>query len=460
MLVDVNRAIDEGRWGGYQRWLIFLTALTIVFDGVDNQLLGIAIPSIMTAWGVAAPGAFAPVVSLGYFGMAIGGAIAGLAGDRFGRRVALLASMLIFGLATLAVATAQSVAGLGVLRFLAGLGLGGAMPNAAALAAEYVPLPRRPVAVTVTIVCVPLGGTLAGLIAIPALPALGWRALFIIGGVMPIALAVALSRLLPESPRYLARHPARWPELVRTLRRMGRPVEHGASFAESSASPIARTPISAIFERGYATDTFALWAAFFFCLLSVYLGFAWLPTIISKAGLTRAVASSSVTTFNLGGVFGALAGAFLIGRFGSRRTMLALAAGAIAGAALLSVTAITARTPVVPLLAMLTVTGGFINAVQTTMYALAANVYPTAMRATGVGTAVSVGRFGAILSGYAGPSALEYRGTASFFALMSAAMTVTFIALSIIRRHVPRPEKSSAREDLSQRPDVGTLRQA
>ncbi len=106
--VDAGRAIDQRPWGGYQRWLVFLTALTIVFDGVDNQMLGVTIPSIMVDWHVPRS-AFAPIVALGYLGMMIGGAVAGLAGDRFGRRSALLGCMIIFGGATLAVSTAGGV---------------------------------------------------------------------------------------------------------------------------------------------------------------------------------------------------------------------------------------------------------------------------------------------------------------------------------------------------------------
>lgn len=434
--VDVNRLIDEGRWGGYQRWLIFLTALTIVFDGADNQLLGIALPSIMGAWGVPR-GAFAPVVALGYLGMAVGGAVAGLAGDRLGRRTALLGSVLLFGVATLAIAAAGGVRDVAILRFLAGIGLGGAMPNAAALAAEFVPLRQRSFAVTLTIVCVPLGGTIAGLIAIPALPDLGWRALFVIGGGVPILTAGALLWLLPESPRYLVRHPDRWPELRTTLCRMGLVVDPDAAFAEPDSASDARAPLRSIFQRTLALDTFALWAAFFSCLLAVYLGFSWLPTIITGAQFGSSVASTAISVFNLGGVFGAVGGAIFIGRFGSRPTMLMLTAGAVAGAVTLSLTSFDPRSDVTVILGLLAVTGGFINAVQTTMYALAANVYPTAIRATGVGTAVSIGRFGAIVSGYAGPWALESGGTASFFLLIAGAMTSTFVSLAIVRRHVP-----------------------
>jgi MFS transporter, AAHS family, 4-hydroxybenzoate transporter len=433
--VDVNRLIDEGRWGPYQRFLIFLTALTIVFDGADNQLLGIALPSIISDWGTSRA-AFAPVVALGYLGMAVGGAVAGLAGDRFGRRTALLGSIMLFGAATFAVAAADALRDLAVLRFVAGIGLGGAMPNAAALAAEFVPLRQRPFAVTVTIVCVPIGGTLAGLLAIPALPALGWRALFIIGGVVAIVTAIALLWLLPESPRYLAGRPDRWPELRTTLRRMGLAVEADANFVALDAAALTRAPLRSIVQRRLAADTVALWGAFFSCLLAVYLGFSWLPTILSEAGLGSSVASAAISIFNLGGVVGAVAGGIFIGRFGSRPTMLTLTAGAIAGSLALSATSFNPRSNVAVILVLLGVTGGFINAVQTTMYALAAHVYPTAMRATGVGTAVSIGRFGAILSGYTGPWALAAGGTTSFFLLMAGAMTTTFVSLAIVRRHV------------------------
>jgi MFS transporter, AAHS family, 4-hydroxybenzoate transporter len=153
---DINHLLDSGRWGTYQRWLVGLTALTIVFDGIDNQLLGVVVPAIMRDWSLPRS-AFAPAISLGYLGMMVGGAIAGLVGDRFGRRVALLGSMAVFGTMTMAVATVDEVAALGGLRFLAGLGLGGTIPNAAALAAEYVPVRQRPLAVTITVVCVPLG---------------------------------------------------------------------------------------------------------------------------------------------------------------------------------------------------------------------------------------------------------------------------------------------------------------
>jgi AAHS family 4-hydroxybenzoate transporter-like MFS transporter len=385
-------------------WLVFLVALTIVVDGFDNQLLGIVIPSLMTEWGVPRS-AFASVVSLGLFGMMIGGAGAGMAGDRAGRKTALLGSMLLFGAATLAATAVNDVVTFGALRFVAGIGLGGALPNAASLAAEYVAVAHRPLAVTLTIVCVPVGGVIAGLLAVPGLPALGWRGMFMLGGIVPLLLAAVLFRVLPESPRYLA----------------------SASGGEEPG---------ALFSHGFARDTVALWLAFVSCLLAVYLAFSWLPSILTGAGLGAAAASSSLTAFNLGGVVGAIAGGALIKRFGSRATMLATAAAASASAIALSMTPLTATTSVLLILTLLTIAGALVNAVQVALYVLAAHVYPTMVRARGVGAAVSVGRTGAILSGYAGPWALERGGSAAFFLVMAATMFVAFVGIASVRRHV------------------------
>src|SRR5438128_2270225 len=249
-----------------------MTALSVVIEGVDSQLLGVAIPSIAKDWRVASR-AFSPILAAGFAGMMVGGALAGVVGDRLGRRFALISSVLLFGVMTVGASMINSLLALGVLRFCIGIGLQGASPNAAALVSEYVPLRHRAFAITATIVCIPLGATVAGLIAISVLPTLGWRALFAIGGTLSIAVALILMRFLPESPRFLARRPARWPELAGVLRRIGHPAAPDARFVDLAERTVARAPLKAIFT--FPADTVALWSAFFFCLLAVYLGFNW-----------------------------------------------------------------------------------------------------------------------------------------------------------------------------------------
>ncbi|MGH9329051.1 MAG: MFS transporter [Vicinamibacterales bacterium] len=434
--LDVGRILDEGHWGRHQRFVVFLAALAIVFDGLDNQLLGIAVPAMMHEWAVPRA-AFAPILAGGMVGMMIGGAVAGIVGDRLGRRLALIGSVLVFAVLTMAVATADTLMTLGVLRFLAGLGLGGALPNAATLASEYVPRRHRPLAVTLTIVCVPLGGTLGAVLGGRVLPLLGWRALFAIGGVLPLLVALVLIHFLPESPRFLTRHPSRWPELARVLRRVGYETAPDSAFADSSETPVARVSVPTLFKGDLRRDTVALWGAFFSCLLAVYLGFNWIPSMLAGGGLGLGVASTGLAAFNLGGVAGAISGGWLIPRIGSRLTMLGMSAGAIGGALVLATMPLASGSSPGPIIAMLGITGGLINAVQTTMYALAANVYPTAVRATGVGSAVSFGRTGAVLSTYAGAWALEAGGSAAFFAVMAGAMAAAFGSLAAVARHVP-----------------------
>jgi AAHS family 4-hydroxybenzoate transporter-like MFS transporter len=437
--IDIGELLDEGRWGRRQKLFVFLTALTIVFDGVDNQLLGIAIPAMMRDWAVPR-GAFAAVLASGMIGMMIGGAVAGLIGDRMGRRFALIGSVLIFGVLTAAVPLVDSLWTLGALRFLAGLGLGGAMPNAAALASEYVPRRHRPFAITLTIVCVPLGGTLAALVAGYVMPIFGWRTLFAFGGTLPLVVAVVLMRFLPESPRYLARHTERWSELERILRQIGHTIPAGSRFVDLGEKAVSRASVGVLFTPDFRRDTLALWGAMFACMLAVYTAFNWVPAMLAGAKLGLSVASNGIAAFNLGGVAGAVCGGLVIARIGSRPTMLSIAAAAVAGAVVLALMPITATSNPIPIIIMLGVTGASINAIQTTLYALAAHVYPTTVRATGVGTAVAFGRVGGVMSTYAGEWALGAGGSTAFFTLMAGSMALVFMCLTLVSRHVPRPE--------------------
>jgi AAHS family 4-hydroxybenzoate transporter-like MFS transporter len=398
---------------------------------------------MMKDWSVQRS-AFAPILALGLFGMMIGGALAGIVGDKLGRKVALIGSVLLFAVMTIAISMVSSLSALGLIRFIAGLGLGGALPNAAALASEFVPQRHRPFAVTLTIVCIPLGGTLAGTVAIQILPTLGWRALFVSGGILPVLAAVTLIALLPESPRFLAQRRERWPELVKTLKRTGYAVPADAQFTDVHEQANQRANVGTLFRPEFRRDTVALWCSFFSCLLAVYLGLNWVPSMLTGAGLSPTVGSAGITAFNMGGVVGAIMGALAFARLGSKPTMLAMSAGAIIGAFILRGMVIAAESDTAPIIGMLGVTGGLINAVQTTMYALAAQIYPTVVRATGVGSAMAIGRSGAILSSYIGAWALGAGGTSLFFLLIGSSMTICFIALAFIRRHIAGAERHPA----------------
>jgi AAHS family 4-hydroxybenzoate transporter-like MFS transporter len=403
------RDVTEGKWTRQQAWLVAGTALAIVADGLDIQLLGNAIPSLMREWNLPRT-AFSTALAMGPLGMMVGGGLGGWLGDRIGRRSALLVSVLTFGALTVVTAGASSVAALSLLRFLTGLGLGGALPVGAALASEYVTPRQRPFAVTVTIVCVPLGGMLAAFLAARIIPAFGWRALFVACGLIPVLVSAVLFKLLPESPRYLTG-------------RDDRP----------------RRLVSALFALGLRRDTLGLFGAFFFCLLANYLGFLLLVPTLTGAGFTQPEASDLLGWWNIGGVGGALIGGLVIQRIGSRITMLGLSAIAVASAALLAATPLNAE-DTGGFLALCIVLGATLNAVQTTIYALAVNVYPTEIRGTGIGTAQAVGRIGNVLAAYVGNAALDRGGTPAYFATFAMAMSFVFVSLAIVRRHIPSRE--------------------
>jgi AAHS family 4-hydroxybenzoate transporter-like MFS transporter len=445
--VDVGAVIDEGRWTGYQKLLIFGTALTIILDGVDNQLLPNAVPTLIKEWG--RPRAdFTSALALGPFGMMIGGLLGGMLGDRIGRRSALMASVLTFAVVTLAIAFVDTIAMLGALRFLAGVGLGGAMPNAATLASEYVPARRRPFAVTLTIVCIPLGGALAGELAARVIPSYGWRALFIFGGIIPVVLALVLWKVLPESPRYLARHRERWVELTRTMRRIGHDIPDDVEYREAAAAsgtPTKPASIGSLFAPGLARDTLALCASFFFCLMVNYIVILLLPAMLTgkEVGFTQPAASRALAISNYGGVAGAVLGALVIQRLGSRVAMLGMSAGAIVCAVVLTGTTLDPQDTLF-LMTMILLSGALLNGVQTTMYALAAHVFPTSIRSTGVGTAVAVGRVGNVLAAYVGEYALRGGGPPGYFTSIAVLMAVVLLSLAMVRRHVPRTSGAPA----------------
>ena len=426
--IEAGVWIDKAPWTLYQKGLTLLAALAIVIDGFDIQVLALVIPSLTQEWAVARS-EFAPVLAAGLVGMAVGGPMFGYWGDRWGRRPALIGAVMLFAMASLATVFCGSVAALGVLRFFTGFGAGGALPAAGALSAEFAPLHRRPVAVKLTIVCVPLGGMLAGFLAALVLGSHGWRTLYLIGGIAPLVLAAVLWRLLPESPRFLAQHKSGWPALERFLRLAGHTVPQGSAFAAEAAP--TRAPIGELFARTYLRDTIALWLAFFSCLGGIYLVFGWLPALLTSQGMDLARASSGLGVYNMGGVAGVFIWAGLTTWFGSRGPMTIGAAAAAASAlAMLAIPPIDGAP-----MAGIGLHGLLANAIQTSMYALAAHVYPTPIRATGVACAAAMGRIGGILSSLAG-SAVIGAGPRAYWASLAAAMIVAMCGLATIERHI------------------------
>ncbi len=389
--------MNDAVWTLRQKLWTALAAIAVIFDGFDVQLLAFAIPSLMKDWN-AARSEFGLVLAIGLGGMALGSPVFGYCGDRWGRRPALIAAVLLFGASTMATAFAEGVAGLAALRFLTGLGAGGALPNASALAAEFAPLRNRATAVNLTIVCVPLGGMLAGIVAANVLPSYGWRTLYALGGLAPLLLVTVLWRFLPESPQHA-------------------PTE-------------GRVPLRELFSTEFAHETAGLWIAFFANLAAVYLVFGWLPALLAAQGQSAAASSTGLAAYNFGGVCGALLWTQALPRWGSRKSLLAGAAAAAATALALVVFPASR--------VLLAANGLAANAVQVSMYALASHVYPTRIRASGIASATAIGRIGALASSFAGAAIIQM-GPSVYWMITAVAMAVAFFGLATIRKHYQRP---------------------
>jgi AAHS family 4-hydroxybenzoate transporter-like MFS transporter len=437
--VEVTSVVDGARFGRYALRVCALTTLALVIDGFDIQAIAFAAPPLMSEWGIDRA-ALAPILAAGLIGMFVGALVLGVAGDRYGRRRALLASLALMAATSLLAATADGPGPLATYRFLTGLGLGGALPNAAALMVEFAPLAVRTVVMAITVVGVPIGGMLGAAIAARLVPAFGWPSIFVLGGLLPAVLLLAMTWLLPESPHYLARKPHRTRELATVLNRvLGEPRYDGSiSFVSRDAAPGGeRAGPLALFSAEHRRETLLIWLIFFTNVFTVYCYFSWTPTVLTAVGLPLATALRGLLLFNLGGIVGALLGAWWMGRAGSRTVLLALAAGAA-----LSTLAIgwVEATPEdnLALMSCLLLAGAGVSGVQVQMYTVAASAYPTQLRATGVGWALGTARLGGVLSAFAG-SAVQALGSGlkPFFTSIALVVVATVAGIALLRRHLP-----------------------
>jgi len=433
--IDVERVLDELPLRGLPLWVAIAMAAVLIADGFDIILLGYVAPAVAAEFGLANAGVGA-VLTASLIGVALGGFAGGYLGDRFGRRSLIAASLLVFGFATLGSALAHDINLFTVARLVAGVGLGAATPNAAALMAEVLPGVWRNQIITIAYALSTIGTTFAGVLARQMLPAWGWRGLFVAGAVLPIAICVLFVPSVPESPKYLARRPAAGPKVAATLNRLlGRRVFAGSErFIAATAGREAR--IADLFAADYRRDTASLWVSVFLTLFAwVALG-NWGTLVITSLGHTLSDAVTVMTGYNLAGLAGAVSTALLLGRFGSRRIFVFLAVVA----ALVSIcVAALLRFGTVPLAAIagyVLVAGACLTALLQTSYPLAAAAYPTSCRATGIGSAFGFGRLGAVTSSAVTAALIGLGGPSLFFLSVAAAASGISLAALGLRRHI------------------------
>ena len=388
LAVDVTDFIDSRPVGGFQIRLMLTCAAVLFLDGFDTQAIGYVAPALAKEWGLS-KAALGPVFSAGLFGLMIGALVFGPLADRIGRKTIIILSTLAFGLGALVTAAVQDVTSLLIIRFLTGLGLGGAMPNVVAMTSEFNPQRRRSTMVMIMFCGFSVGAAIGGLLAADLIPRFGWRSVFIVGGIAPLIMVPILALKLPESVRFLALHgnaPERVAELLRRI-------SPSAVFAPDAAfvvheTPLAGLPVAHLFREGRAPVTILLWIVFFMSLLDLYFLSNWLPTVLNDLGASVSESVLIGSMLQVGGVVGTFALGSLIDRFSFRALALVYFAAVFAIGTIGQLGHSAALVTIAIFAAGFCIVGGQIAA-----NALAAGFYPTSVKATGVGWALGVGNF-------------------------------------------------------------------
>jgi MFS transporter, AAHS family, 4-hydroxybenzoate transporter len=393
-IINVSELIDAQPIGRFQLRVFLLCAAVLFVDGFDVQSITYIAPALSREWGLAR-GALGPTFSAGLFGVMLGALLIAPLADRIGRRRVIVYSCIAFGIGTLLTVWVGSLSQLLVLRLVTGLGLGSALPNAIALASEYAPHKRRATVVTFVGSGISLGAIGSGIAAAQLIASVGWRAVFIVGAVLPLLLAAGLAAALPESLRFVAIVPQRLAQARSLLRRL-RPSLDLTSDAQLTSGERGggKATVADLFKEQRGSTTVLLWVAFFMSLLNVYLAINWLPTSLTASGFTVTQAAVMTSLYHVGGVGGTYALGLLMDRLGAHRmqifAMLVAAVGLYVFATVPGMSQWT--TTGVLALAGFGVVGG-----QVGVNALASMTYPVAIRSTGLGWALGVGRVGSIV---------------------------------------------------------------
>lgn len=451
--VDVGEVIDSAKYWGMPFGITLMMIIIMLTDGFDLFTMGYVGPHLVDDWGITR-GQLTPINTAGMLGMAVGSVALGWIGDRIGRKKAYFTCLAFLFLGSILCYYSQGVASLTTFRFVTGLGLGGITPLATTLISEWTPKKVRSVVVACVIVAVPFGGTLTGLIADWLIPAHGWRAMFMVGAIVPLVLFAAFSYILPESPKFLALRPSEHPRLAKSLNRLvGEQRFTGTEqFFVAEGAKTSSNWFSTIWNQQYWRSTLFLWAAFAFNTLVLYIFTNYLPTLLDYANQSAAVASRSLQLFSLGGLFGSIGGAFLMGYWGSRYVgSVAALIGALATAGVGVLLAGSGSTGQVLLLCL--VAGTVINGMQAYLYAVGAHCYPTEVRGAAIGMAQTFSRLGGVLSASVPGAyfAMQPGGPTidKFFLFVAGCALVTTISYFLISAHIPSRSATRAKEAIA-----------
>jgi MFS transporter, AAHS family, 4-hydroxybenzoate transporter len=390
--IDVLEFIDSHQVSRYQIGVLILCMLVAALDGFDTQAIGYTAPAIAEVLKLPMS-QFGQIGSAGLIGAAVGALLFGPMADLMGRKSFMIIAVVVFGVFSLMTAHATSLEELLTYRALAGLGLGGATPAFLAMGAELAPRRLRDVFVTVLFASFPGGGLIGSLTSAWVIPTFGWRSVFYIGTVAPLLVAVILAIWLPESIRFLLAKNIRHDEVRQTLERIAPgEISPDATLIARSEGSAKGVPVNQLFKHGRALPTLLLWVPFFMVFMILVTVTFWTPAVLRSVGFSLSAAALIVGFNNVGSICASALSGWLVNRFGAFRILVP---GFILGGAALAwfgqATSSVATLSVAALLA-----GFFVGGTGTGLIAVAAGMYPTAIRSTGIGWAMGMGRVGQV----------------------------------------------------------------
>lgn len=437
--INVADVIDSAPLSTFQVRIFILCGLVVLLDGFDAQAIAFVAASAARDLAISIS-SFGGIFAAGTIGLSLGAFVLPPFADRYGRRYQIIFATALFGVFSLATAWANSFTALAALRFLTGIGVGAAVPNVVPLISEYSPRRTRAMLVTLVTVTWPLGAVLGGALSAKLIPAFGWHSVFYVGGVLPLATAALLLPALPESIRFLAVRSGKASKIGEMLRRLAPDLQYASEdHFVVSEEELHGFSVKRLFSGGREAATALLWVAFFMNFLLLFFVFNWLPPLMQAAGFSIERAIVGTVVFNLGGIAGGILLGRLMDKYGNYLTVgLAYAFGAV------FVGAAGFLTSSFPLLMLAILLGGFCSVgTQVCGNALAAGLYPTAIRSTGVGWAYGVGRIGSIFGPILGGVLFALHWDMERVFLLSAlplvAATIAIALLGQIDRNLRKP---------------------
>lgn len=392
--VNVSDVVDNSKFNRFHFLVVALCGLAMVFDGYELGIYGAAVPSIIQELGIS-PVQAGAIGSYSLMGMVIGAPLFGTLSDRTGRKPMIIVCVTLYAVFTGVIFFVGGPTELGIYRFLAGLGLGGVMPNLIALANEYSPKHLRSTMVSVMFSGWFAGVALAALISIWFIPAFGWRSVFLVGGLVPLLLIIPLLiKYLPDSLSFYLMK-GKTDEVAATVRKIDPTLTFDRTPRfEVNEAPREGLPLVNLFRGGYAFATVMFWTATFMGLLVIYGLQTWLPQLMINAGYALTSSLSFLLTLCVAGLVITWSGSYLSDRLG-RKAVLILAF--VTGGVFIALLGFAGNTATLFIYAAVALGGGAAFSAQVFVNAYVAQYYPTNARSTGVGWSLGVGRIGAIV---------------------------------------------------------------